>query len=72
MAEVTPSPSHDDHSHDGASDTVTDPVCGMSVVPDKTDHHARHDDRDYHFCSAGCRAAPNLLATPNIISPARI
>ncbi|MEH6759354.1 MAG: YHS domain-containing protein, partial [Parasphingorhabdus sp.] len=44
-----------DHSHDGSSDHVTDPVCGMTVDPDKTGHHARHDARDYHFCSGGCK-----------------
>lgn len=58
MAEVTPSPgglAGHDHSHEGSSDHVTDPVCGMSVEPDKTEHHARHDARDYHFCSAGCK-----------------
>lgn len=58
MAEVTPSPhglSGHDHSHEGSSDHVTDPVCGMTVEPDKTEHHAYHDARDYHFCSAGCK-----------------
>lgn len=44
-----------DHSHGGSSDHVTDPVCGMTVEPDKTEHHARHGARDYHFCSAGCK-----------------
>src|SRR3990167_2475263 len=34
---------------------VTDPVCGMTVDPTKTVHHAAHDGSDYHFCSAGCR-----------------
>lgn len=43
------------HSHDGSSDHVTDPVCGMTVEPDKTGHHARHDARDFHFCSSGCK-----------------
>ena len=44
-----------DHSHDGSSDHATDPVCGMAVEPEKTEHHARHDARDYHFCSGGCK-----------------
>ena len=35
---------------------IIDPVCGMRVDPPKTAHHANHDGRDYHFCSAGCRA----------------
>ncbi len=34
---------------------VKDPVCGMSVDPTTTAHRASHDDRDYFFCSAGCR-----------------
>ena len=36
--------------------TVTDPVCGMTVDPAKTAHHAEHAGQSYHFCSAGCRA----------------
>ncbi len=35
--------------------TVTDPVCGMAVDPDKTAHHVSQRGQDYHFCSAGCR-----------------
>ena len=35
--------------------SVVDPVCGMIVDPIVTTHHARHDGKDYHFCSAGCR-----------------
>ncbi len=35
---------------------VIDPVCGMTVDPAKTAHHAAHDGADYHFCSAGCLA----------------
>ena len=47
---------HDHHGH-GASTpgTVVDPVCGMTVDPAKTPHHARHQGQDYHFCSAKCR-----------------
>jgi Cu+-exporting ATPase len=45
------------HRHQAATaETVTDPVCGMSVDPAKSAHHAEHDDHAYHFCSAGCRA----------------
>ncbi len=36
--------------------TVLDPVCGMTVDPANTAHHARHGEVDYHFCSAGCLA----------------
>ncbi|WP_338467795.1 heavy metal translocating P-type ATPase [Novosphingobium sp. ZN18A2] len=40
---------------DSAQGTVIDPVCGMTVDPEKSPHHAEHDGTDYHFCSAGCR-----------------
>lgn len=46
------------HAHaDGTSapGTAIDPVCGMSVDPVATPHHASHDGQDYHFCSANCR-----------------
>lgn len=49
---------HHGHDHDRAEKTavtVIDPVCGMTVDPAKTPHHARHEGRDYHFCSAKCR-----------------
>ncbi len=36
--------------------TVIDPVCGMTVDPAVTSHHATHAGHDYHFCSAGCRS----------------
>ena len=35
--------------------TVTDPVCGMSVNPATTPHHASHGGQEYHFCAASCR-----------------
>ena len=34
---------------------VIDPVCGMAVDPASTEHHATHQGKDYHFCSAHCR-----------------
>jgi P-type Cu+ transporter len=48
------------HHHDGETSpdngaTVIDPVCGMTVRPAKTAHHAHFAGRHYHFCSAGCR-----------------
>jgi Cu+-exporting ATPase len=43
--------------------TVTDPVCGMTVDPATTAHHADHADHAYHFCSAGCRT--KFVANPN-------
>jgi YHS domain-containing protein len=32
-----------------------DPVCGMQVDPEKTDHRADYDGRTYFFCAEGCR-----------------
>jgi P-type Cu+ transporter len=45
------------HAAGGAisESTVTDPVCGMKVDPATTPHRHAHEDRDYFFCSAGCR-----------------
>lgn len=47
---------------------VIDPVCGMSVDPVTSPHHAGHDGHHYHFCSAGCRtkfvADPAKYLTP--------
>jgi Cu+-exporting ATPase len=48
------------HAHGTAGEAesttlVKDPVCGMTVDPAKTAHHAEHADTAYHFCSAGCR-----------------
>ncbi|KAF1005988.1 MAG: Silver exporting P-type ATPase [Luteibacter sp.] len=49
--------SHSCCSHGAAAEaaTVIDPVCGMTVDPAKTPHHATHDNHDYHFCGARCR-----------------
>jgi Cu+-exporting ATPase len=32
-----------------------DPVCGMTVDPEKTPHKTTHADTGYFFCSNGCR-----------------
>lgn len=57
---------HDPHrshaGHDAHAGMVTDPVCGMSVDPLKTGHHAMHGGREYHFCSGNCRA--KFIADP--------
>jgi Cu+-exporting ATPase len=46
---------HHEHHNLGAGEgRVVDPVCGMTVDPEKTPHHAEHDGRAYHFCSAKC------------------
>jgi P-type Cu+ transporter len=33
---------------------VKDPVCGMTVDPDRTPHHHVHQGRTHHFCGARC------------------
>ena len=43
--------------------TATDPVCGMTVDPEKTAHHAEHAGQVFHFCCAGCRT--KFLADPD-------
>ena len=35
--------------------TVIDPVCGMTVVPNETDIRATIDGETYFFCAEGCR-----------------
>jgi len=39
-----------------------DPVCGMSVDPERTPHHAEHGGRTWYFCAARCRE--RFLADP--------
>ncbi|MBN8211290.1 MAG: heavy metal translocating P-type ATPase [Xanthomonadales bacterium] len=70
---------HSNHDHGAASSggsktpattvgTVVDPVCGMSVDPATTVHHATHQGTDYHFCSSKCRerfiAEPQKYLSP--------
>lgn len=55
---------HDHHHHADGADTAVDPVCGMTVDPTTTSHHAQHGGREYHFCSAGCRT--KFVADPGI------
>ena len=43
--------------------TTKDPVCGMTVDPAKSPHHADHAGHSYHFCSAGCRT--KFIAAPD-------
>lgn len=46
--------------HNGADATgasaLTDPVCGMQVVPGATPHHMEYAGTAYHFCSARCQS----------------
>ncbi|MGH6665942.1 MAG: YHS domain-containing protein, partial [Pseudolabrys sp.] len=59
------------HSHNDG--TMTDPVCGMSVDPQATQHHAEHRGQNYFFCSAGCKtkfaADPQKYLAPRAPGP---
>jgi len=59
---------HHGHGGHGPTQTVKDPVCGMTVDPARTAHHAEHEGHEYHFCGAGCRtrfiADPARYLTP--------
>ncbi len=39
-----------------AAALVTDPVCGMKVDPEKTEHHADYKGTTYSFCCPHCKA----------------
>src|SRR5436305_12239828 len=36
--------------------TIIDPVCGMTVVPERAAGHVVHDGQNVYFCSKGCAA----------------
>jgi YHS domain-containing protein len=40
-----------------AAREARDPVCGMTVDPDRARHHATHAGKDYWFCAASCQRA---------------
>ncbi|MFI4976327.1 MAG: YHS domain-containing protein [Caulobacterales bacterium] len=54
--------SNHDRAGAAAPGLATDPVCGMTVNPATTPHHARHGGQEFHFCGAGCRA--KFMADP--------
>jgi Cu+-exporting ATPase len=58
----------------GVDGKALDPVCGMSVNPATSPHHADHAGHHYAFCSAGCRskfvAAPDRYLKPTPAEPA--
>jgi Cu+-exporting ATPase len=49
---------HEGHDHDeaaAAAGATIDPVCGMAVDPETSEHKLQHAGETYHLCSAGCR-----------------
>jgi Cu+-exporting ATPase len=52
-----------DGDRHGGGGGVKDPVCGMTVDPKTTAHHADHAGATYYFCSAGCRS--KFVADPD-------
>jgi Cu+-exporting ATPase len=58
----------------GEGRSAIDPVCGMTVDPAATPHHAAHDDRAFHFCSEPClekfQADPQKYVAPHQGQPA--
>jgi len=53
---------HHDRPPAGEAAMVKDPVCGMTVNPQKTPHRAEYEGRTYYFCCAGCRT--KFIADP--------
>ncbi|MBR1210000.1 heavy metal translocating P-type ATPase [Bradyrhizobium sp. JYMT SZCCT0180] len=45
---------HSHHDHHAAA-KVLDPVCGMTVDPATSKHRIDHQEKTFHFCSAGCK-----------------
>ncbi|MEX2035992.1 MAG: HAD-IC family P-type ATPase, partial [Xanthobacteraceae bacterium] len=72
-------PDHDHHHHGHghgdapAPDGALDPVCGMTVDPEKTAHRHSHQGQTFYFCSAGCRtkfaADPAKFLSPSASAP---
>ena len=56
---------HGHHHHGHASDTATDPVCGMKVTVAAAKNKAEHAGQTYYFCSQRCLASspPSPTAT---------
>ncbi len=60
---------------DGVSQTLKDPVCGMTVTP-QSPHVLEHEGKAVYFCSAGCKGkfsanpAKYLAAPSNPAAPA--
>ena len=59
---------HGHHHHGHASDTATDPVCGMKVTIATARNKTEHAGHTYYFCSQRClgkfTAEPQRYLTP--------
>ena len=62
MSETAPHRHHDRPPADEAEMVKDDPVCGMTVNPQKTPHRAEYQGQTYYFCCAGCRT--KFIADP--------
>ena len=47
----------------GKTKKATDPVCGMSIDPEKAAGHSEHAGQTYYFCSQHC--ADSFAADPD-------
>jgi Cu+-exporting ATPase len=65
---------HTDAPLPSSGSNALDPVCGMTVDPSKTPHHAKHAGAEFHFCSAGClgkfKVDPDRYLKPKSATPA--
>jgi len=52
-----------DNAQAGETESVRDPVCGMSVEPKKAAAHVEHEWMNYYFCSTHCR--DSFVASPS-------
>ncbi len=52
-----------DNAQAGETESVRDPVCGMSVEPKKAAAHVEHEGMNYYFCSTHCR--DSFVASPS-------
>lgn len=44
---------HTNNNNETETETVSDPVCGMTVTQE-SEHHFQYNNKDYYFCSTGC------------------
>ncbi len=61
-----------DHHERAAGETFIDPVCGMTVKPESAKGQFHYQDKDYFFCSLGCKtkfsADPEKFLNPKPVT----